>query len=106
MFCANKSGSLYVRKHKPEKCAVFGPGGINAGGVNLKDIKWSKYTGSEARGTGIECSMHLPCLNAHATLHAYRVRAPHGNRVYTRMRATTKYGTTVVHLATYRRRTY
>jgi hypothetical protein len=106
MFCANKKGDLYIRKHKPGACAVFGPGGTFGGGVNLKNIKWSKYTGSEARGTATECGFHLPCSNIPATVRAYRVRVSQGRHLYTRLRAHTKYGTAVVRLATYRHRTY
>ena len=106
LFCADKKGNLYIPKRKPGACAVFGPGGTFGGGVNLKKIKWSKYTGSEARGTAIECGFHLPCSNIPATVRAYRVRVSHGRHLYTRLRARTKYGTAVVRLATYRHRTF
>ena len=106
MFCGNKKGDLYVRKHKPGECVVFGRGGTSAGGVNLKRIKWSKYSGTEARGTALECGFQLPCSKIPVTVRAYRVRVAHGKHLYTRLRAHSKYGTTVARLATYRHRTY
>ena len=101
IHCLNKAGSRYVRKRKPARCAHFGRGGTFGGGVFLEDIKWTKYSGREALGTATECGFHLPCQNVPVKIRAYRVRTIHGKHVYTRLRATSTYGTTVVRLATY-----
>jgi hypothetical protein len=101
IHCLNKAGSRYVRKRKPARCAHFGPGGSFGGGVFLKNIRWTKYSGHEALGTATECGFHLPCQNVAVNIRAYRVRTVRGRHVYTRLRATSTYGTTVVRLATY-----
>jgi hypothetical protein len=106
IHCLSKSGSRYVSKRKPGRCAHFGPGGSFGGGVNLKNIDWTTYTGRRARGTATECGFHLPCENVPVTIRAYRVRTARGKRVYTRLRATGKHGTTVVRLATYPHSSY
>ena len=97
--CLNRDGTRYVRKRRPVRCAHFGPGGSFGGGVNLRDIHWSSYTGSEARGTATECGFHLPCANVRVTIRAYRVRVACRRHVYTRLRATSRHGTTTVRLA-------
>jgi hypothetical protein len=96
--CLSRDGTRYVRKRKPARCAHFGPGGSFGGGVNLRDIHWRSYTGSEARGTATECGFHLPCANVRVTIRAYRVRRACGRHVYTRLRARSRYGTTLVRL--------
>ena len=101
IHCLNDGGSRYVRRRRPAACAHYGPGGSFGGGVNLTHIHWSSYTGREARGKATECGFHLPCANIKASIRAYRVRVVRGRHVYTRLRATSKYGTTTVRLATY-----
>jgi hypothetical protein len=97
--CLNREGTRYVRKRKPARCAHFGPGGSFGGGVNLRGIQWSSYTGSEARGTATECGFHQGCANTRVTIRAYRVRVACRRHVYTRLRATSRFGTTTVRLA-------
>jgi hypothetical protein len=99
IHCLDKTGSRYVRKRRPPRCAHFGPGGTFGGGVNLKDIRWISYTGRQASGTATECGFHLPCANVPVSVRAYRVRVACGRHVYTRLRATSRYGTTLVRLA-------
>jgi hypothetical protein len=106
IHCLNSAGTKYLRHRKPAKCAHFGPGGINAGGVNLTDIKWSKWSGREAKGTGTELGFHMPYSHIPVTLRAYRVRVVHRRHVYTRLRSHSKYGTTTVHLATWEHAAY
>ena len=106
IHCLNSAGTKYLRHRKPKKCAHYGPGGTNGGGVNLKDIHWSSYTGSQAKGTAIEQGFHLPYSHIHATIRAYRVRVVHKRHVYTRLRAHSKYGTTTVRLATWEHAAY
>jgi hypothetical protein len=106
IHCLNSAGTKYLRHRKPKKCAHFGPGGTNGGGVNLTNIKWKSWTGSQAKGTATELGFHLPYSHIHATIRAYRVRVVHGRHVYTRLRAHSKYGTTTVRLATYEHAAY
>lgn len=106
IHCLNSAGTKYLRHRKPKKCAHFGPGGTNGGGVNLTNIKWKSWTGSQAKGTATELGFHLPYSHIHATIRAYRVRVVHGRHVYTRLRSHSKYGTTTVRLATYEHSAY
>jgi hypothetical protein len=106
IHCLNSAGTKYLRHRKPKKCAHFGPGGTNGGGVNLTDIKWSKWSGREAKGTGTELGFHLPYSHIPVTIRAYRVRVVHRRHVYTRLRAHSKYGTTTVRLATWEHAAY
>ncbi len=99
ILCLNKAGTEYVRKVEPVHCAHFGPGGAYGGGVNLKRIHWKSWGGVPARGGGIECGFRLPCANAKVRIRAYRPRVACGKRVYTRLKATSSDGTTVVKLA-------
>jgi hypothetical protein len=106
IHCLNSAGSKYLRHRKPKKCAHYGQGGTFGGGVNLTDIHWSKWSGSEAKGTATELGFHLPYSHIAATIRAYRVRVVHGRHVYTRLRAHSKYGTTTVRLATWEHAAY
>jgi hypothetical protein len=106
IHCLNSAGTKYLRHRKPKKCAHFGPGGTNGGGVNLTNINWTKWSGREAKGTGTELGFHLPYSNIPVTIRAYRVRVVHSRHVYTRLRAHSKYGTTTVRLATWEHPAY
>jgi hypothetical protein len=101
IHCLDSTGSRYLRRRRPKKCAHFGHGGSFGGGVNLRNIVWSSYTGRQARGTAIEQGFHQPYANIPVNIRAYRVRSRRGRRVYTRLRASSSHGTTVVQLATY-----
>jgi hypothetical protein len=106
IHCLNSQGSAYLRHRKPKKCAHYGKGGTFGGGVNLTNIKWKSWTGSQAKGTATELGFHLPYSHIHATIRAYRVRVVHGRHVYTRLRSHSKYGTTTVRLATWEHPAY
>jgi hypothetical protein len=97
--CVNRGATRYRRVYRPERCAHFGPGDRNAGGVNLAGLRWSSWNGDVARGRGIERGFHLPYSRIRVRVRAYRVRTACGRRVYTRLRATSSHGTTVVRLA-------
>jgi hypothetical protein len=99
ILCLNKAGTDYVRKVEPVHCAHFGPGGAFGGGVNLKRIHWKVWGGRAARGRGVECGFHLPCAGIKVRIRAYRRRVACGKRVYTRLKATSSRGTTIVKLA-------
>jgi hypothetical protein len=93
LLCLNGDGiSEYRRKDRPKQCTIFGQGGIFAGGVNLKKLKWRGWGHKRARANGIECGFHLPCQNIKAKVRVWRPRERCGKRVYTRLRARTRYG--------------
>jgi len=99
ILCLTRTGGQYQARWRPSACSHFGPGGTFGRGVNLAGLTWSRWGGAVASGTGRERGFHLPHSNIPATVTAY---APAigcaGRRVYTRLRATTRYGTTIVPL--------
>jgi hypothetical protein len=97
--CANRGATRYRRVYRPERCTHFGRGDANAGGVNLAGLRWSSWNGDVARGRGIERGFHRPYSRIRVRVRAYRVRTACGRRVYTRLRATSRHGTTVVRMA-------
>jgi hypothetical protein len=92
LLCLNGDGSEYRRKDRPKQCAIYGKGGISAGGVNLKKLKWRNWGNARAKAKGIECGFHLPCADINAKVKAWRPRERCGKRVYTRLVATTRFG--------------
>ena len=109
VLCLTLSGQATTPKVRPHRCAHFGPGGGFGGGVNLVSLHWSHWGAATTTGTGIERGFHLPYSNIPVTVSAYRRREGcrvRGRRlrVYTRLSATSVYGTTVVRLGTCPRR--
>lgn len=105
VLCLTTGGTATTPKVRPHRCGHFGLGGSFGGGVNLVSLHWSHWGASKASGTGIERGFHLPFSNIPVTVSAYRRRngcRVHGRRlrVYTRLRATSVYGTTLVRLGT------
>jgi hypothetical protein len=98
ILCLNKAGTKYVAKYRPGSCAHFGPGGAFGGGVNLKRIHWKSWNRPSVRGTARECGFHLPCENVKVKIRAYRRRRACGRVVFTRLKAVSRFGTTVVRL--------
>jgi hypothetical protein len=92
LVCLNGDGSEYRRKDRPKQRAIYGRGGIFAGGVNLKKLKWRSWGHARAKAKGIECGFHLPCADITAKVRAWRPRERYGKRVYTRLKATTRFG--------------
>ncbi len=104
-LCLTTGGTATTPKVRPKRCAHFGPGGSFGGGVNLVSLHWSHWGAATASGTGIERGFHLPFSNIAVSVSAYRRRngcRVHGRRLraYTRLRATSVYGTTIVRLGT------
>jgi hypothetical protein len=109
VLCLTVSGRATTPKVRPHRCAHLGPGGSFGGGVNLVSLHWSHWGSPAASGAGIERGFHLPFSNVPVTVTAYRRRngcRVRGRRlrVYTRLRATSAYGTTLVRLGTCPRR--
>ncbi len=105
VLCLTTSGRATTPKVRPHRCAHFGPGGSFGGGVNLVSLRWSRWGSSTTSATGIERGFHLPFSNIAVRVSAYRRRNGcrwHGHRlrVYTRLRTTSIYGTTLVRLGT------
>jgi hypothetical protein len=105
LLCLTVSGRATTPKVRPHRCAHFGPGGSFGGGVNLVSLHWSHWGAPTTSGAGIERGFHLPFSNIPVTVTAYRRRngcRVRGRRlrVYTRLRATSVYGTTSVRLGT------
>jgi hypothetical protein len=98
ILCLNKAGSAYVKRAHPSKCAAFGPGGSFGGGVNLRGLKWHAWGHSTARASGIEGGFHLPLEHTPVKVKAYRIVSGSCGRVYSRLRATSKHGSTTVKL--------
>jgi hypothetical protein len=96
ILCLNSAGTAYVVRYRPGKCAVLGPGGSFGGGVNLRRIHWRSWNEPSVRGRARECGFHLPCSNTKVRIRAYRRRHACGRVVYTRLKAKSSFGTTVV----------
>jgi hypothetical protein len=94
--CVNKAGDRYRAKVEPKRCAHFGRGGAFAGGVNLRDLIWQNWGEAIATATGVECGFHLPCEQITVQVQAFRVRKACGRRIYTRLKAVSEFGKTLV----------
>ncbi len=94
--CLSKAGDKYRARAEPKRCAHFGRGGAFAGGVNLEGLVWTKWGEALATATGTECGFHLPCAEIVVQVQAFRVRKACGRRVYTRLKAVSVFGKTVV----------
>jgi hypothetical protein len=96
--CANAKATAYVLVARPRACLHFGPGGAFGGGVNLARLRWSGWDRARATATGIEKGFHLPESAIRVRVTVFRVRPCAAGRVYTRLRATSRFGTTTVRL--------
>jgi hypothetical protein len=95
--CLNKKGTKYRPRFEPARCAHFGHGGAFAGGVNLRGLEWQNWGDSTAISTaGTECGFHLPCADIPVTVQAFRIRKACGRRMYTRLKAISEFGKTLV----------
>jgi hypothetical protein len=94
--CLTKAGDKYRPRAEPKRCAHFSRGGAFAGGVNLEDLVWTNWGEALATATGTECGFHLPCAEIAVQVQAFRVRKACGRRVYTRLKAVSEFGKTLV----------
>ena len=96
-IACNPGGGSAVLKQHPDHCTVLPPSAPFAIGVNLRSIDWKHWGSAHAKLTGIELGFHLP--PEHIAVHgvAYRLRpSPCGGQmVYTRLRVTSHFGSTV-----------
>jgi hypothetical protein len=94
--CLNKTGTKYRAKTEPHRCAHFGRGGAFAGGVELRDLIWQNWGAALATATGVECGFRRPCAKVAVQVQAFRVRKACGRRAYTRLKAVSEFGKTLV----------
>jgi hypothetical protein len=94
--CLNKPGTKYRAKSEPGRCAHLGHSGAFAGGVNLENLVWQNWGEALASATGTECGFHLPCEKIAVQVQAFRIRKACGRRVYTRLKAVSELGKTLV----------
>jgi hypothetical protein len=84
-----------VVRTAPRRCTVLPPRASFSEGVNLAGIRWRSWGGISATGTGFELGFHLPFSREPVAIVAYRIRrCPSGLSVYTRVRVSSRYGTT------------
>jgi hypothetical protein len=96
IICWRRGRTPELRRH-PARCISFYGG--NATSVNLVELRWRGWGRPIARARGIERGFHLPFAHIPVRVTVYRRRlCPTGDLVYTRLRATSRFGTTVVHL--------
>jgi endoglucanase len=98
--CLNRAFDEYVLLSQPRSCADYAYEGTQGGGVNLSDIRWSNWGGDEAQGTAIEQGFHLPFSHIPARISAVRPVQACGERVYSELKAMSRYGSVTVRLHT------
>jgi hypothetical protein len=94
--CFRGNGRPGPARRRPTACLLFGPGGAFGGGVNLVGLRWTTWGTATVVGHGIEQGFHLPLAHTKVTVTLFRVRWCGSQRRYTRVRATSRYGTTIV----------
>jgi hypothetical protein len=93
----NDSTGKPVARVAPSRCEVLPPQASFSQGVNLAVLKWRSWGGSSATGTGFELGFHLPFAHVSVAVVAYRIiECRNGTRLYSRLRASSSYGTTNV----------
>ena len=98
--CLDESGRSHVPKKHPRRCALFGPGGAFAGGVNLAKLEWHRWGKARARAEGIEKGFHLPPSHIPVQVVALERFSCGSVFHYGKLRVTSRYGTTTVAVPT------
>jgi hypothetical protein len=84
------------RRH-PARCVTLGPRQAFAQAAKLVRLRWRGWGRPVARARGIERGFHRPLARIPVKVKAYRRRrCPFGDFIYTRLRATSRYGSLVV----------
>lgn len=100
ILCLPRGTSFRKPRAHPRRCTTLGPHDSFAQAMNLTRLRWRGWGRRVARGRGIERGFHLPYSHVRVRLKAYRRRracGPNGNDyLYTRLRGTSRFGTTVV----------
>jgi hypothetical protein len=86
-----------VLKQHPLHCTVLPPTAAFAQGVNLKSLDWKHWGSDHATLKGIELGFHLPPerIKVHGSAYRPRPSPCGGQMVYTRVKVTSRFGTTV-----------
>lgn len=98
-FVLCRAGGRDFRRtvEKPKRCDTLGPRESYSQAVNLAGLSWHNWGKSEATASGVERGYHLPFSNIKVSVRAYRRHLGDcGDYIYTRLKATSRYGTTVV----------
>jgi hypothetical protein len=83
---------------KPVSCTSLGPRDPFGLAVNLVQLRWKGWGRRFATFTGYERGFHLPPSHIRVHGSVFRPRIWRGRRIYTRLRATSKYGSLTVAL--------
>lgn len=95
----NKTSERREVREKPRRCTTLGPRNGFSDSVNLVKVRWRGWGRRVARGRGIERGFKLPLTRIRVRLTAYRRRhVCGGDYLYTRLKARSRYGVTVVKL--------
>jgi hypothetical protein len=93
ILCKASGTFKRVGRVHPRTCTTLGPFDAFCCAFNLRKLRWSHWGQSTAAARGIERGFHLPLANINVRVRAFRRRrAVCGNWVYTRVKATSRYG--------------
>jgi len=99
LLCLPKGAPRREVRSKPRSCTTLGPQDSFAESVALARLRWRGWGGRVARARGIERGFHLPRTSIPVRVTAWRRRKVCGDDyLYTRLRATSRYGSTTVRL--------
>jgi hypothetical protein len=94
IICWRRGRTPELRPH-PARCISFYGGFVTS--VNLVDLRWRGWGQPVARARGVDRGFHLPFAHIRVRVTVYRRRhCPSGDLIYTRLRATSRSGSTVV----------
>ncbi len=71
IYCLDARGAHVVLKRHPKACAVFGPGGSFAQGVNLAGLRWRHWGGRRPTATGFSLGFHQPFAHQRVSVRVY-----------------------------------
>ncbi len=69
--CLDARGARTLLKRHPTACAVFGPGGSFAQGVNLAGLRWRHWGGRRPTATGYSLGFHQPFAHQRVSVRVY-----------------------------------
>jgi hypothetical protein len=84
---------------KPRRCNTAGRQQGYGDQVNLIGLRWRRWESKTARATGIERGFNRPAERIRVRVRAFRPRRDcAGDRVYTRMKVSSRFGSTLIRL--------
>lgn len=99
LLCLPRGATRREVRSKPRSCTTLGPEDSFAESVALAGLRWRGWGDRVARARGIERGFHLPRTRIPVRVSVWRLRKVcGGDRLYTRLRATSRYGSTTVRL--------